>query len=153
MKKIRQSNDYSIFLLFLLCFFLLFLLFRWVDFLFNQKYLQAGTHLELFSSLSNTYNTTTGPGPDPDSNIDKDPNEIINNSYNVNYTHSNNIDMPAFSKYTCENWCGPNSQCLFSREQCFSDVDCKGCKDLTAVNNYYDMSYSELDVTSYTNNS
>lgn len=146
MKKIRQSNDYSIFLLFLLSFFMLFLLFRWVDFLVDKKYLQPGRYLELFTSLSNTYNTTTGPGPDSDS--DKNPNTIVNDSYNVNYTHSNNIDMPPFSKYTCRNWCGPNSQCLFSREQCFSDVDCKGCKDLTAVNNYYDESSSELDVTS-----
>lgn len=142
MKKIRQSNDYSIFLLFLLSFFMLFLLFRWVDFLVDKKYLQPGRYLELFTSLSNTY---TGPGPDPDSNSDNDPNEIVvNNSYNVNYTHSNNIDMSAFSKYTCGNWCGPKSQCLFSHEQCFSDVDCKGCKDLTALNNYYDDSSSDL---------
>ena len=135
MAKNKQPSKYFNFLLFLLCFFILFLLFRWVHFLLNRNYLQPGTYLELFSSLSETYNTNT----------ETDPNAIVvNNSYKVNYTHSNTIDMPPFSKYTCSNWCGPKSQCLLSREQCVSDVDCKGCKDLTALNNFYDDSSSDL---------
>jgi len=60
--------------------------------------------------------------------------------------------MPPFSKYTCNNWCGPKSQCLLSREQCSSDVDCKGCQDLTALNNFYDNPATDLG-QSYMNSS
>jgi len=60
--------------------------------------------------------------------------------------------MSAFSKYTCGNWCGPKSQCLLSREQCSSDVDCKGCQDLTALNNYYGDSTTDIG-QSYMNKS
>jgi len=142
MAKKNQTPKYFNFLLFLLCFFILFLLFRWVHFLLNRNYLHAGTYLELFSSLSDTYNTNT----------DTDSNTFVNNSYKVNYIHSNTIDLPAMSKYTCDNWCGPKSQCLLSREQCFSDVDCKGCKELTALNNFYKPTSSDLG-QSYMNKS
>lgn len=139
MAKIKQSKhdiniNYTNFLLFLICFFILFLLFRWVHFLLKKNYLQ----LESYTSLANTYDTDT------ETNTDQDPNSIVNNSYKTNYIHSNNIDMPPFSKYTCSNWCGPKSQCLLSREQCSSDVDCKGCQDLTALNNFYDNPASDL---------
>jgi hypothetical protein len=149
MAKNKQPNDYFIFLLFLLSFFILFLLFRWLDFLVDKKYLQSGTYLELFTSLADTYKINTGEetntNSDTNTDTETDQNTFVNNdSYNVNYIHSNNIDLPAMSKYTCSNWCGPKSQCLLSREQCFSDVDCKGCKDLTAVNNFYDDSSSDL---------
>ena len=96
--------------------------------------------------MANTYDTDTIE------NTDQDPNTIVNNSYKVNYIHSNNIDMPAFSKYTCSNWCGPKSQCLLSREQCSSDVDCKGCQDLTALNNFHDNPATDLG-QSYMNSS
>jgi len=151
MAKFKQSKhdiniNYTNFLLFLMCFFILFLLFRWVHFLVNKNYLQPGTYLESYTSLANTYDTDT------DTNTDQDPNTIVNNSYKTNYIHSNNIDMPPFSKYTCNNWCGPKSQCLLSREQCSSDVDCKGCQDLTALNNFYDNPATDLG-QSYMNSS
>lgn len=135
MAKNPQQSKYFNFLLFLLCFFILFLLFRWVHFLLNRNYLQLGTYLESFTSLDNT-NT--------DTNTDTDSNAFVNNSYKVNYMHSNTIDLPAMSKYTCNNWCGPQSQCLLSREQCFSDVDCKRCQDLTALNNFHEKSSTDL---------
>lgn len=143
MTKNKKSGNYSNFLLFLLCFVLLFLLFKWLHFLLNKNYLQPGTYLESFTSLDNRSNT----------NNETDPNAIVvNNSYKVNFTHSNTIDISAFSKYTCRNWCGPKSQCLLTREQCFSNVDCKGCKDLTALNNFYDDSTSDIG-QSYMNTS
>jgi len=153
MTKNKQSGNYYNFLLFLLCFFLLFLLFRWLQFLLNKNYLQPGTYLETFTSADNIYITN------PNNSINETINttNINNNSvpydlYKVNNLHSNTIDIPAFSKYTCSNWCGPQSQCLLSREQCFSDVDCKGCKDLTALNNFYDDSTSDIG-QSYMNTS
>ena len=153
MSKNKQSSNYSNFLLFLMCFFILFLLFRWIHFLLSKNYLQQGTYLESFTSADNTYSNN-------DSNFNSEINmntDINNNSapydmYKVNYIHSNMIDMSAFSKYTCSNWCGPKSQCLLSREQCSSDVDCKGCKDLTALNNFYGDSTSDLG-QSYNNDS
>jgi len=150
MTKNKQSGNYYNFLLFLLCFFLLFLLFRWLQFLLNKNYLQPGTYLETFTPADNIYITN--------------PNNIINdttyiNNYivpyhpsKINKLHSNTINMPPFSKYTCSNWCGSRSQCLLSREQCFSDVDCKGCKDLTALNNFYEDSTSDIG-QSYMNTS
>jgi hypothetical protein len=41
---------------------------------------------------------------------------------------------------------------LLSREQCSSDVDCKGCQDLTALNNFYDNPATDLG-QSYMNSS
>jgi hypothetical protein len=150
MAKNKQLGNYSNFLLFLLCFFILFLLFRWLHFLLNKNYLQPGTYLETFSSLSNTYNSNIYM--DSDTNTDIMNNNAPYDMYKANKLHSNTIDMPVFSKYTCSNWCGPKSQCLFTREQCSSDVDCKGCKDLTALNNYYDDSTSDIG-QSYMNDS
>ena len=36
--------------------------------------------------------------------------------------------MPLTTRYSCSNFCGPNSQCAFTREQCSSDIDCTGCQ-------------------------
>jgi hypothetical protein len=41
------------------------------------------------------------------------------NTHNVNLVND---------KYSCSNFCGPNAQCAITREQCSSDVDCKGCQ-------------------------
>ena len=150
MAKNKQLGNYTNFLLFLMCFFILFLLFRWLHFLLNNNYLQPGTYLESFTSFDNTYNTDTDTDTNTETNINN--NSAPYDMYKVNYIHSNMIDMSAFSKYTCSNWCGPKSQCLLSREQCRSDVDCKGCQDLTALNNYYDDSTSDLG-PSYMNKS
>jgi hypothetical protein len=38
------------------------------------------------------------------------------------------VDLPINNKYDCKNFCGPQSQCSITREQCTSDVDCYGCK-------------------------
>jgi hypothetical protein len=160
MAKNKQVGNYSNFLLFLLCFFLLFLLFRWLNFLLDKSYLQPGTYLETFSSSSNVYNANAYSDVDSDTDAYSGNNtksDINNNTapydmYKLDKLHSNTIDMSAFSKYTCSNWCGPKSECLLSREQCSSDVDCKGCEDLTALNNYYDDSTTDTG-QSYMNKS
>lgn len=141
MVKTKHSYNYSNFLLFLLCFFIIFLLFRWVHFLLNKNYLQPGTYLESFTSLSNAFNTNTNGTNSNASNA------IMNNSYKVNYIHSNNINMPisAFSEYTCSNSCGPLSRCILTSEQCSFDGDCTGCQDMTALNNYKENSPTDHD--------
>ena len=48
-----------------------------------------------------------------------------------NFLHENfqqNVDLPLNTRYSCSNFCGPNSQCAFTREQCSTDYDCQGCK-------------------------
>jgi hypothetical protein len=40
---------------------------------------------------------------------------------------NHNVDVPINTTYQCQNFCGPQSQCSITREQCTSDVDCKGC--------------------------
>lgn len=51
--------------------------------------------------------------------------------YNTNnplYSHS--VDLPLNTRYGCKNFCGPKSQCLITRTQCTSDIDCTGCQPI-----------------------
>jgi hypothetical protein len=32
------------------------------------------------------------------------------------------------NEYSCSNFCGPQSQCAITKQQCTSDVDCQGCQ-------------------------
>ncbi len=53
-----------------------------------------------------------------------------------------NVDLPINTTYSCSNFCGPNSQCAITRDQCLSDNDCYGCKPKTKD----DYSYKTKDV-------
>jgi hypothetical protein len=56
-----------------------------------------------------------------------DPNELLGyNTNNPSYSHS--VDLPLNIDYSCKNFCGPKSQCLITRTQCTSDIDCFGCQ-------------------------
>lgn len=41
--------------------------------------------------------------------------------------NSHNVDV-VNALNSCSNFCGPQSQCALTREQCTSDVDCQGCQ-------------------------
>jgi len=41
---------------------------------------------------------------------------------------SHTVDMPLTTTTSCTNFCGPQSQCAATRDQCTSDVDCPGCQ-------------------------
>jgi hypothetical protein len=41
------------------------------------------------------------------------------------YSHTVNLSIN--DPITCKNFCGPKSQCLLTRNQCTSDIDCPGC--------------------------
>jgi hypothetical protein len=41
------------------------------------------------------------------------------------YSHTVNLSIN--DPITCKNFCGPKSQCLMTRDQCTSDIDCPGC--------------------------
>ena len=54
---------------------------------------------------------------------------LVNNGFfNIQESFQPNVDLPLTTRYSCSNFCGPNSQCAFTREQCSSDIDCTGCK-------------------------
>jgi hypothetical protein len=38
------------------------------------------------------------------------------------------VNLPINTTFQCNNFCGPQSQCSITREQCTSDIDCYGCK-------------------------
>jgi hypothetical protein len=50
------------------------------------------------------------------------------NNLQINNNLVTDIQMPITTDYKCNNFCGPKKQCLYTREQCFSDGDCKGCE-------------------------
>ena len=41
---------------------------------------------------------------------------------------SHTVDLPLNTTYSCKNFCGPNSRCSISGQQCFTDIDCPGCQ-------------------------
>jgi hypothetical protein len=41
--------------------------------------------------------------------------------------YSHTVNLPINDPVSCKNFCGPKSQCLLTREQCTSDIDCQGC--------------------------
>lgn len=55
-----------------------------------------------------------------------DPNALL--TYDSNSPkNSHNVDV-VNNAYSCSNFCGPQSQCAITRQQCTSDVDCQGCQ-------------------------
>lgn len=122
------------YLLLLVCIFFIIIIFRWVDFLVKNHYLQSGTYLELFNGYINIDKDSSSSSSIPKSE------EFTKSSYSIN----NRTDMPYFANYSCDNWCGPPSKCLYTREQCSRDVDCFGCRKLTAKNNKISLNISDL---------
>jgi hypothetical protein len=43
---------------------------------------------------------------------------------------SHTVDLPLINTYSCQNFCGPTSRCAITGQQCFTDIDCPGCKPL-----------------------
>jgi hypothetical protein len=41
---------------------------------------------------------------------------------------NHNVDLPLTTTTSCSNFCGPQSQCAKTRDQCTSDIDCPGCQ-------------------------
>ena len=57
-----------------------------------------------------------------------DPNALL--TYDTNSPKlSHSVDV-VNERYSCSNFCGPKAQCALTREQCTSDVDCKGCQPI-----------------------
>ena len=70
-------------------------------------------------------------------------NALINYNDINSPLYSHNVNLPINDPISCTNFCGPNSQCLITREQCTSDVDCKGCNRIHPVG-YYINDFSKI---------
>ena len=56
------------------------------------------------------------------------PKDAVINYNDINSPlYSHNVNLPINDTISCKNFCGPKSQCLITREQCTSDIDCYGC--------------------------
>ena len=55
-------------------------------------------------------------------------NYIIEQFQNTSAATNYNVNIPINTSYTCDNMCGPNNRCSKTGGQCFSDMDCYGCK-------------------------
>jgi len=63
--------------------------------------------------------------------------DIIYSPYDINISKTNhNVDLPINTIYSCQNMCGPQSQCSITREQCTSDIDCYGCQPPKHIKGY-----------------
>jgi hypothetical protein len=38
------------------------------------------------------------------------------------------VNLPLTTTYSCRNFCGPNSRCAITGQQCTADLDCPGCQ-------------------------
>lgn len=99
--KISQKSYMYIFLI-VVSFILFISIFKWIDYLSNNKYI-----VECFSNA--------GPVQE----------DIYGN------TTSHTVDLPLTTTYSCKNFCGPTSRCSITGQQCFTDIDCPGCKPYT----------------------
>jgi hypothetical protein len=52
---------------------------------------------------------------------------LINYNDTNSPLYSHTVNLPINDPVSCKNFCGPQSQCAITREQCTSDIDCKGC--------------------------
>lgn len=56
------------------------------------------------------------------------PKDAVINYNDVNSPlYSRTVNLPINDPISCKNFCGPKNQCLLTREQCTSDIDCQGC--------------------------
>lgn len=56
------------------------------------------------------------------------PKDALIDYNNINSPlYSKTVNLPINDPVSCKNFCGPKSQCVLTREQCTSDIDCKGC--------------------------
>ena len=53
--------------------------------------------------------------------------------------YSHTVNLPINDPISCNNFCGPNAQCLITREQCTSDIDCKGCMRTHPIGYYLSL--------------
>jgi hypothetical protein len=93
-----NTKNYSVLFLAIISIILCIFIYRYINFLTVHKYI-----VECFSSNEAIYVDTGSP------------------------TTTHTVDLPLTTKYSCRNFCGPQSRCAITGEQCMADIDCPGC--------------------------
>jgi hypothetical protein len=79
------------------------------------------------------------------------PEDAVINYNDINsplYSHT--VNLPLNDRVSCKNFCGPQSQCAITREQCTSDIDCYGCNPgPKPPNNCITMDVSPYNIMPY----
>lgn len=99
-----SQKQYNILFLIIISFILFVTIFKWIDYLTDENYI-----VECFGN----------------NNSNKDYNSSTEGSV---ASTSHNVDMPLTTSHSCNNFCGPNSRCSITGQQCFADIDCSGCE-------------------------
>ena len=102
----KLSMQYNIIFFSIICLILVILIFKWIDYLTNNNYIESKvTLLEQF---------TAGPVSEDSSG-----------------STSHTVNLPLTTTYSCTNFCGPTARCSITGQQCFADIDCSGCQPNT----------------------
>ena len=96
----------------LICLFLFWVIIKYAGSVCGSKTLKEGlTDFEKYSQKIVPY-----------------PKDAVINYNDVNSPlYSRTVNLPINDPVSCKNFCGPKGQCLLTREQCTSDIDCYGC--------------------------
>jgi hypothetical protein len=105
-------NYNYIFLYTTFCLILFWIIIKWGTYVINRFCLREGlTDFENYSYQNLPF-----------------PKDAIINYNDVNSPlYSQTVNLPINDPISCKNFCGPKAQCLLTREQCTSDIDCFGC--------------------------
>ena len=95
-----KSNNIQLLTYSLFCILLVFFIFQWGNYLIEHNYIKKYIVENFISYMVDTNTPLT----------------------------SHTVNLPINTKTSCQNFCGPKSQCSITREQCTSDVDCYGCQ-------------------------
>jgi|UniRef100_A0A6C0DGF1 hypothetical protein len=93
-----NKNNYHVIFLAILSIIICIFIYRYINFLFIQKYI-----IECFNSNEAIYVDTGSP------------------------TTTHTVNLPLTTTYSCKNFCGPTARCAITGEQCMADIDCPGC--------------------------
>ena len=107
-----SATQYNILFLTFISFILFVAIFKWIDFLVENDYIQStiGEGFGAIRSLS--------------------VGERLNSGTSVKEfdTTTHTVDLPLTTTYSCRNFCGPPARCSITGQQCTSDIDCPGCQ-------------------------
>ena len=96
--EISKKTYYIIFLT-LFCLVLIILIFKWIDLLSSNHFIEYLKKNTIYESFNNSNSDT-----------------------------SHTVDLPLTTSYSCQNFCSPTSRCAITGQQCFTDIDCPGCQ-------------------------
>jgi len=102
-----------------ICLLLFWVLVAWCRYLVKNFYIRKCNNLNEGFTDFEKYSYSVVPFP-------KDA--VINFNDINSPLYSHNVNLPINDSVSCKNFCGPNSQCSITREQCTSDIDCQGCQ-------------------------